>query len=113
MAASTKPAYSKDHPILTRVLEDTNYLARLEDDPRTALEELLGPLPADLEFRVVQDTQYTRYLHIPLPPRDGEVSDTDLLAIQGGTTLGCLSVGIGTAIVSYTVTSAISMADTF
>ncbi|MDP5218169.1 hypothetical protein Q5Y75_13145 [Ruegeria sp. 2205SS24-7] len=81
------------HAFYERALKDPVYSKRLETDTRAALEEMVGPLPEGVEFRVVADTDKIAYLHIPQQPSEREVSDADLHAAQGGSTLFCLSVG--------------------
>ncbi|MEX0351405.1 MAG: hypothetical protein AB3N15_18430 [Paracoccaceae bacterium] len=82
------------HPLFERALSDQAYARRLETDTRAALEEMVGPLPGGVDYRVVTDTDKVAYLHIPQQPSQGEVSDADLHAAQGGSTLFCLSVGV-------------------
>ncbi|WP_372570454.1 hypothetical protein [Ruegeria jejuensis] len=82
------------HPFYERALTDQAYARRLETDTRAALEEMVGPLPEGVEYRLVSDTEKVAYLHIPQQPSEGEVSDADLHAAQGGSTLFCLSVGV-------------------
>ena len=64
---------------LNRVWTDEAFRVRLEEDPRAVLRELGGHFPDDVEIRVVHDTTTIKYLHIPAPPDEGEVSDAELL----------------------------------
>jgi Nitrile hydratase, alpha chain len=99
---------------LNRVWADDAFRARLENDPRAVLQELGGELPPDVEVRVVCDTDKVKFLHIPSPPPEGEISDHDLLAAQGGTTVWCLTlsaaasaaVTITTVAITYETTKA-------
>ncbi|MDP5216427.1 NHLP leader peptide family RiPP precursor [Ruegeria sp. 2205SS24-7] len=77
--------------IYERAWTDEAFNARLKTDPKAAIEEIIGELPADIEINVVQDTADTKYLHIPAAPKQGEVSDSELLGVQGGTTPGCIT----------------------
>lgn len=106
MTATSEPARPSVLPILARALEDAEYAARLEDDPRAALEDVFGPLPKDVEYRLARDTAKVRYLHIPQPPSEDEISDIDLLSAQGGTTPGCVTF----AMISLTAASAVGTA---
>ncbi|MDP5218118.1 hypothetical protein Q5Y75_12885 [Ruegeria sp. 2205SS24-7] len=106
MTAISESARPNVHPILTRALEDADYITRLQDNPRAALEEVVGPLPEDVEYRLVRDTANVRYLHIPQPPSEDEISDVDLLSAQGGTTPGCVTF----AMISLTAASAVGTA---
>jgi Nitrile hydratase, alpha chain len=95
---------------LNMVWTDAAYRARLEKDPKAALEEIGGHVPDGIDIRVVHDTDKVKYLHIPSPPPEGEISDQDLLNAQGGTTWFCasavvsgiLSISLGITIVETT-----------
>lgn len=70
--------------IMNRALTDSEYRGRLIADPRAVIGEEVGAaLPANVQFRVVEETQDTVYLVLPyLPPvARNRVSPTDL---QGG-----------------------------
>ena len=72
-----------------RVWTDDVFSARLESDPKAVLAEMGAELPNDLEIRVVSDSDKVKYVHIPAPPPEGEVSDEDLVNAQGGTSPLC------------------------
>jgi hypothetical protein len=77
---------------LNKVWTDEAFRARLESDPKAVLKEMGGQVPDDLEIKVVRDTDRVKYLHIPSPPSEGEISDADLEKAQGGTTPLCVAV---------------------
>ena len=77
---------------LNKVWTDAAFRARLESNPKAVLKEMGGQVPDDLEIKVVRDTDRVKYLHIPSPPPEGEISDADLEQAQGGTTPACISV---------------------
>ncbi|MEX0348585.1 MAG: hypothetical protein AB3N15_04100 [Paracoccaceae bacterium] len=78
--------------IQDRAQSDPAFRTQLQRDPHKALEEYFGPIDSDIEIRVVQDTEQTKYLHVPPPPPQGEISDYDLVTAQGGTTPLCASI---------------------
>ncbi|MDP5216238.1 hypothetical protein Q5Y75_03330 [Ruegeria sp. 2205SS24-7] len=91
--------------IQDRAQNDPAFRTQLQRDPHKALEEYFGPIDSDIEIRVVQDTEQTKYLHVPPPPPQGEISDYDLVNAQGGTTRICTIslVSMYSAITVYSV----------
>jgi hypothetical protein len=75
---------------LNKVWTDEAFRARLESDPKAVLKEMGGRVPDDVQIKVVRDTDRVKYLHIPSPPPEGEISDADLEKAQGGTTGLCV-----------------------
>ena len=67
----------------------------MESDPKAALAEIGGEVPDGVEVRVARDTDAVKYLHIPSPPPQGEISDADLVGAQGGSTPLCVISGSG------------------
>ena len=65
---------------------DEAFRARLESDPKAVLKEMGGQIPDDVQIKVVRDSDRVKYLHIPSPPPEGEISDADLEKAKGGTT---------------------------
>lgn len=95
------------HPLNTRVFQDEAFAKRLEADPRAALEDVAGPLPQGVEYRLVRDTATLKHVHIPQPPTTAEISDADLLFAQGGSTMLCTAIAVGsvaTGVISASVT---------
>ena len=96
MTIQTSPANTEDfgtkEDFLNKVWSDPMYRAKLEDDPKSILADMGKKVPENMEIRVVSDTDNVKYLHIPSAPPEGEISDDDLLGVQGGTTPLCLSI---------------------
>ena len=46
----------------------------------------MGQIPDEVEIRAVRDTENVKHVCIPAAPSEGEIADTDLLDVQGGTT---------------------------
>ncbi|WP_372573083.1 hypothetical protein [Ruegeria jejuensis] len=104
---SARAGEMKTHPFFTRVFQDEAYAKRLEIDTRAALEEVTGPLPDRVEYRLVRDTATLKHVHIPQPPTTAEISDADLLFAQGGSTMLCTAIAVGsvaTGVISASVT---------
>ena len=95
--------------LLNKAWTDDAFAARLESDPKSVFAEMGGRIPDDVEIRVVRDTDTVKHLYIPSAPSEGEISDTDLLGAQGGTTTTCListtlpATFVGSAVVSATI----------
>ena len=68
-----------------KVWTDEAFRARLQSDPKAVLKEMGDEIPDDVQVKVVHDTDTVKYLHIPSPPPEGEISDADLENAQGGT----------------------------
>ena len=88
---------------LNKVWTDEAFRARLESDPKAVLKEMGGQVPDNVQIKVVRDSDRVKYLHIPSPPPEGEISDADLEQAQGGTTPGCITLLVS-GIVSWNVT---------
>lgn len=80
--------------LYARAWNDAEFAERLKSDPDTALSEYLGCVPENVSIRVVQDTADTRYVCIPSPPTECEVSESDLLDMQGGTSPICFGAAV-------------------
>ena len=96
---------------LHRVWTDDAFAARLEGDPKAVFAEMGSQIDDEVEIRVVRDTDTVKHLHIPAAPSEGEITDTDLVSAQGGTSFACvLSLVVATVVpaVSVAVTAAIT-----
>ena len=93
--------------LLNRVWTDDAFAARLEDDPKAVFAEMGGQIPDEVEIRVVRDTENVKHLYIPAAPSEGEITDTDLLGAQGGSTPACVIVGLASFAGSVWLTSII------
>ena len=89
---------------LNKVWTDEAFRARLESDPKAVLKEMGGQVPDDVQIKVVRDTDRVKYLHIPSPPPEGEISDADLEKAQGGTTVVCLASIVVTTVATVAIT---------
>ena len=105
-ATPTQEQALKAHvEFLNKVWTDAAFRARLESDPKAVLKEMGGQVPDDIQIKVVHDSDRVKYLHIPSPPPEGEVSDADLEKAQGGkTTPVCISFAV--TVVSAVITMA-------
>ncbi len=80
-----------------RLAADTQLRRRLEADPRAALAGMGTPVPENVEFRVVSNTDDTTWIAFP-PDPNAELSDDMLAAVSGGGASSASSVGsVGTA----------------
>ncbi|MDP5215728.1 nitrile hydratase subunit alpha [Ruegeria sp. 2205SS24-7] len=77
--------------LFQRVWRDEAFARALDADPRTALAEYGYALPKDLDIRVVRDTAALKHLHIPVAPVEAEVTEAELMGVQGGTSPVCVT----------------------
>ena len=75
--------------LVQRSLEDDAFRQRLLEDPKAAVEQVLGTrLPEDVRVVAVEETAETIYLVLPFVSTEaqkaGELSDQDLEAVAGG-----------------------------
>ncbi len=90
---------------------DEVFLAKLESDPRATLAEVGQLVPDNIDLVVVRDSEALRHVHIPLaPPAEDEVSDEELLKVQGG---GLISFGVGITIAGWIATITVHGGGTF
>ncbi|MDP5216239.1 hypothetical protein Q5Y75_03335 [Ruegeria sp. 2205SS24-7] len=94
-----------------RAQAEPAFLRQLQDEPHAVLAEYVGPIDREIEIRVVQDSDETKYLHIASPPPQGEVNEHDLMRVQGGTTPVCIGASVISAL-SLVSVSAQSIAQT-
>ncbi|MDP5217626.1 hypothetical protein Q5Y75_10385 [Ruegeria sp. 2205SS24-7] len=87
---------------LEKIWNDESFAQSLKADPKAVLAEFGDGILGDVDIRVVRDTEKVKYLHIPAPPARKEVSDAELMNVQGGTTPGCAIT------VAFTLTASIS-----
>ncbi len=80
-----------------RLAADPELRRRLETDPRAVLMGTGTPIPENVEFRVVSNTDDTTWIAFP-PDPNAELSDDDLAPVSGGRASSASSVGTaGTA----------------
>lgn len=66
-----------------RAATDSEFLARLKDDPRGALEsEFEMPIPADVHIHVHEESM--RNFHLVIPASQESLSDAELEMVSGG-----------------------------
>jgi hypothetical protein len=74
--------------LIVKAWEDDAFKEALLSDPKASIEkELEVTLPAELNIRVVEETEDTIYLVLPVNPEalpEGEVSEDELEAVAGG-----------------------------
>ncbi len=93
-------------------MKDEAFLAKLESNPRAALAGVGQSVPDNIELVVVRDSQSLRHVHIPLAPStEGEVSDEELLKVQGG--FPWISATFAGTAVSWVVTLTVQTGGTF
>ena len=80
-----------------RLAADPQLRRRIETDPRAALTGMGTPVPENVEFRVVSNTDDTTWIAFP-PDPNAELTDDMLAAVSGGGASSASSVGsIGSA----------------
>jgi len=69
--------------IIKRCWEDAKFQQRFVSQPNSVLKEYGVDVPADLEIKVVLNTDNVHYLAVPTKPGD-QLSDASLDAVVGG-----------------------------
>ncbi|MEX0347906.1 MAG: hypothetical protein AB3N15_00645 [Paracoccaceae bacterium] len=77
--------------LFQRVWSDDRFARALDADPRAALADYGFALSGDVDIRFVRDTGAVKHLHIPAAPAEGEVTEADLMGVQGGTSPICVT----------------------
>ncbi len=77
-----------EHQVAAKALEDPSFAAELRQDPRGALETLLGcELPDTLTVRIVEQGSTEILAAVPAPEEDA-LSEDELASAAGGLTRG-------------------------
>lgn len=98
-----------DH-VVAKSMQDPAFRASFVANPRAAVEkELNTPLPAHIKLNVVESPANTMTIvlpHVSAVAADGELSDSDLEAVAGGSKSGATSFfeGVGKVITDNPVT---------
>jgi hypothetical protein len=78
------PAGREIVAIVRRASQDAAFKQRLVADPTEVLREQGLPLPAGLEWRVLEDTDQVSHLVMPSQPVERELTDEELEQVTGG-----------------------------
>lgn len=82
---------------MAKVWSDPAFKQRFMQDPAAVLREQGVDVPEDVEFRVVENTDKVVYLIVPPPPSD-DISDEQLDAVAGGSSVGTATGTVGTVL---------------
>ncbi|MDP5219145.1 hypothetical protein Q5Y75_18145 [Ruegeria sp. 2205SS24-7] len=104
------PKVDNESAFLGKLRDDPKFANFSEASPKAALRELGIDLPKGVELKAVRDTDTVKYLHIPQAPVEGEIADSDLMNVQGGTTPVCIT---GAIAIYFTAVSAVGTNGTF
>ena len=75
--------------VVAKAWTDEGFKRQLLADPKTVLGEQGITLPAEMEVRVVEDTERLQHLVLPARPAEGEVSEEQLSQAAGGSGCAC------------------------
>ena len=71
--------------LIQKSLRDEAFRQRVLADPKATMEQESGKnLPAEIEIRVLEETNDTIYLVLPATGAPGQLSDKDLDVVAGG-----------------------------
>lgn len=76
--------WNKMGQVVAKAWADPAYKARLLADATSVLKEEGIDYGAGIEVRVVENTEHVRYVTLPLPPRETELSEEQLSRVSGG-----------------------------
>lgn len=102
MTPTARHASEELKDLCTKAATDEAFASHFQSNPKEVLRGAMIEVPDHVEIKVVRDDAATKYLHIPMPPMQGELSDQDLSNVHGGTTFWC---GAGAVISVLSVTS--------
>ena len=83
-----------------RLAADPQLRRRIEADPRAALAEMGAPVPDNVEFRVVSNTDDTMWFAFP-PDPNADLSDSMLEPVSGGRASTASTVGSNSTASSF------------
>ena len=63
--------------VIARAWSNPDFRARLIADPRRTLEDEGLPLPEGVKVKLVENTDSLYHLVLPVPPAEGELSESD------------------------------------
>jgi hypothetical protein len=69
--------------VIAKSWSDPAFKKRLIADPKGVLKEFGVDYPAGTDIQVVENTEKKRYLVLPAPPSDEELSGADLDKVAG------------------------------
>ncbi len=70
--------------IIQKAWSDTAFKERLLTNPKAVFKEYGAEIPVGEEVKIMENTVNVSHFILPRPP-DGELSDSDLKAVAGGT----------------------------
>jgi hypothetical protein len=83
--------------LVAKAWSDPKFKAKLLADPNAVLKTEGVPVPAGVQFKVVECSEKTVYLSLPYNPGTGELSEEDLKQVAGG----AVKKGCETCSISY------------
>jgi hypothetical protein len=83
--------------IVEKSWSDESFKKKLLADPSAVLRENGIELPAQVQVRVIEDTDDVLYLNLPARPAEGELSEKELGGVSGGV-FGLFGASIGETI---------------
>ncbi len=70
---------------MAKAWQDAEFKSKLMADPKSVLKENGVELPEGLDVKIVENTSNCINLILPMPPKEGELTDEELEKVQGGT----------------------------
>ncbi len=77
--------------LVSRAWTDDAFRAELMANPKQVLTDYGADIPPGVSVEVVEDAASTWHFVLPAAPEEGEISDSDLVGANGGTTPTCIS----------------------
>ena len=93
--------------LVSKAWTDDAFRAELMSNPKQVLTDFGAAIPPGVDVEVVEDEASTWHFVLPAAPEEGEISDSDLVGANGGTTPTCISKSL---ILSGMIISMISRA---
>jgi hypothetical protein len=88
--------------LVNKAWTDDAFRAQLTANPREVLSAYGAQIPPGVDIEVMEDGSDKWHFVLPAAPEEGEISDSDLMGANGGTTKCCVSGMIITLISKIT-----------
>lgn len=86
-----------------KMWNDPDFAAVAKTDPKQALAEFGVKVADGVDVEFICDTDKKKYIHIPAAPREGELTDQDLVDAVGGTGTLCVTAAASIYFTAVTI----------
>ena len=80
--------------LVNKAWTDEAFRAELTANPREVLSAYGAQIPPGVDVEIIEDSGSKWHFVLPAAPEEGEISDSDLMDANGGTTKACVTLVI-------------------